>query len=342
MATDRDPLRRFGLQAVAAALLLAACGAAPDGPREWPGQRPIRIVCFTNPGGDTDVVSRVVGQAMEPLLGARINVINKPGAHGGLAMREIWTQRHDGYRWGGFSSNILIAPVMNGHDTTVKDWSYLIVGGSPGILAVRADSPHQSLADLIAAAKTKARGVNAGASTTGGVWHVQLAAVEKAAGVELNFVPYEGSHPTQLALLSGEIEMILTSLAEQAELIQSGRIRPLAAMTSEPVELGAVTIPAIGATYPEAAELPVRQWLGFGVPRDLPPPTMRKIEQAFLAALDSEAVTKMIESRFMTKFGWIGEEADRRLAETERAWSWTLVEMGVAELDPASLGIAKP
>jgi tripartite-type tricarboxylate transporter receptor subunit TctC len=328
----------------AVALLLTSfgCGGSAPVSQEWPGQRPIRVVCFTNPGGDTDVVSRILAGAMEPILGTRISVVNKPGAHGGLAMREVWSQNHDGYRWGGFSSNILTAAVMGGHDTTAKEWDYLIVGGSPGVLSVRENSPYQNLDDLIAAAKTKPRGINAGASVTGGVWHVQLGAVEAAAGVSFNFVPYEGSHPTQLALLSEEIDVILTSLAEQAELIKAGRVRPLAAMTAEPATLDEISIPAIGATFPAAGEPPVEQWLGFGVPRDLPGPVMEKIVGAFEQAMASPAINEMIESRYMTKFAWTPAEARERVLKTEKAWAWTLVDMEIAEVSPDEVGIAKP
>ena len=333
---------RLNAAILTAALLLGGCGEA-SGPEEWPGSRPIQVVCFTSPGGDTDTVNRTLGQAMEAALGTRINVINKPGAHGGNAMRDVWSRRHDGYRWTGVSSNILIAPVMNGHETTAKDWTYFIVGGSPGVISVGAESPYRTLPALVAAAKAKPRGINAGASTTGGVWHVQLATLERAAGVAFNFVPYEGSHPSQLALLSGEVEVVLTSLAEQAELLRGGKLRPLAAIQPEPLELpGDRSVPSVANWYPRAAEAPVSQWLGFGLPADTPPQILAKIDDAFQLAMESEQIDKFLTARMMQKFGWSRGEADSRVRKSERAWTWALEELGIAEISPDQVGIARP
>ncbi len=335
-------MRSTLLIGLAALSLLGACGEA-TGPEEWPGSRPIQVVCFTSPGGDTDTVNRTLAQAMEAELGTRINVVNKPGAHGGNAMRDVWSRRHDGYRWTGVSSNILIAPVMNGHTTTAKDWTYFIVGGAPGIISVAADSPYKTLPELIAAAKAKPRGVNAGASATGGVWHVQLAVLEQAAGVTFNFVPYEGSHPSQLALLSGEVEVVLTSLAEQAELIRGNKLRPLAAMQPEPVTLPeGLTIPSVAKWYPAAADAPVSQWLGFGLPADTPPDVLAKVDAAFQKAMDSKAIAEFLSTRLMQKFGWSRAEADTRVRKSERAWSWTLEDLDIAEVSPEEVGIERP
>ncbi len=333
---------KFSAVILSAALLLGGCGES-SGPEEWPGSRPIQVVCFTSPGGDTDVVNRTLGQAMEAVLGTRVNVINKPGAHGGNAMRDVWSRRHDGYRWTGVSANILIAPVMNGHQTTAKDWTYFIVGGSPGVISVAADSPYRTLTSLMAAAQAKPRGINAAASSTGGVWHVQLAMLERAAGVTFNFVPYEGSHPSQLALLSGEVEVVLTSLAEQAELIRGGKLRPLAAIQNEPLELpGGETIPSVATWYPAAAETPVSQWLGFGLPVDTPPEVLAKIDDAFHAAMQSAAIEEFLSTRLMQKFGWSRAEADTRVRKTERAWTWALQDLGIAEISPEEVGIERP
>jgi tripartite-type tricarboxylate transporter receptor subunit TctC len=328
---------------IAPLLLALGCSESDPAFREWPAGRPIQIVCFTNAGGDTDVISRTLAQGMEQILDTRINVINKPGAHGGLAMRDVYSRRHDGYRWGGFSSNVLIAPVMNGHDTTSKDWTYLIVGGSPGILSVGADSPYRTLDDLIASAKAAPETINASASTTGGVWHIQLATLEQEAGVRFNFVPYEGSHPSQLALLSDEVAVTLTSLAEQAELIRGGKLRPLAAMQTEPAQVpGFAAIPPVAAQFPGAADLAVRQWLGFGLPRDTPPDVLAKITAAFQAALASDLVTRTLESRLMTKVGLTGQAADASVQRTERAWTWILQDLGIAERSPAGFNIPRP
>ena len=136
---------------------------------------------------------------------------------------------HDGYRWGGFSETVLPVPVMNVHvQTTAKDWTYFMVAGAPGVISVSPDSEYDSLDTLVAAAKTRPGTINAGASAVGGIWHTKLLALEKAAGIRFNFIPYDGSNPSQLALLSGEVGVVLTSISEQAEMIKANKLRPLA------------------------------------------------------------------------------------------------------------------
>ena len=100
-------------------------------------------------------MDRTIARAMEPLLGVKINVVNKKGARGGEAIRDVWTRRHDGNRWGGFSETILPAPVMNVHvNITAKDWTYFMVAGAPGVISVSPDSEYKTLRQLVDAART--------------------------------------------------------------------------------------------------------------------------------------------------------------------------------------------
>ena len=94
-------------------------------------KRPIEISCFASAGGGTDTTDRAIAKAMEPFLGITINVVNRTGGAGGVAMNAVWSKPHDGHYWGGFSESILPAPVMGGHHTSAKDRIYYMVGGHP-------------------------------------------------------------------------------------------------------------------------------------------------------------------------------------------------------------------
>ncbi len=313
-----------------------------NGKAEWP-TRPIQITCFAAPGGGTDTVDRTIARAMEPLLGVKINVVNKRGARGGEAIRDVWSRKHDGYRWGGFSETILPTPVMNVHvDTTSKDWVYFMVAGAPGVISVAPDSKYRTLEDLVAATKTRPGKINAAAANVGGIWHTKLVALEKAAGISFNFIPYDGSHPSQIALLSGEVEVVLTSISEQAEMIKADKLRPLAMAEAEPYEFPTRgTIPAAGESYPESARVPVTQWLGFALPIDTPPDVLEKITSAFEQAMRSDAITTMTESRLLTTFGYHGEKASGLARQTEKAWMWMLQDLGITDRSPETLGIER-
>lgn len=149
-------------------LVLSSVGFAA----EWPA-RPITIAVFSAAGGGTDLVNRTLASIMERELGTKITVVNMPGASGGVAANYVYSKDHDGYNWLGCSEGILPVAVLGAHPTTTKDWEYFIVGGTPGILSVREDSPFQSVDDVIKAMKENPGQVKLAASQAGCIWHIK-------------------------------------------------------------------------------------------------------------------------------------------------------------------------
>jgi tripartite-type tricarboxylate transporter receptor subunit TctC len=146
--------------------------------------RPIEISCFASAGGGTDTTDRAIAKAMERYLGITINVVNRTGGAGGVALNAVWSKPHDGHYWGGFSESILPAPVMGGHHTSAKDWVYYMF---------------KTLDQLVKAAKASPGNIKASASAAGGIWHTKLIALMNGAGIKFNFIPFNGSHPSQVA-----------------------------------------------------------------------------------------------------------------------------------------------
>jgi len=310
--------------------------------KKWPS-RPIQITCSAAPGGGVDMVSRTVARMMEPLLGVKVKVINKSMGRGGAALRDVWNRKHNGYRWGGFSESILPAPVLNAFKGTAKGWTFFMVGGAPGIISVRFDSPYTSLADLLKVAKARKGKINAAASTTGCIWHTKLIMLEKMADVQFNFIPFKGSYPSQLALLSGEVELVLTSLSEQAELIKAKKIRPLAMAEPDSFHFPQIgIIPSLYKAYPSQEKVSLNQWLGFALPKDCPAAVLEKIDAAFQIVMASPEMESFLKKRFLTAFGYSGEKANRLAQNMESYWTWLLYDMQLAEISPQTLGIPKP
>jgi len=310
--------------------------------RSWP-RRAIQVSCFAAAGGGTDMVNRAIGAAMEGDLGVRVNVVNRLGGRGGVAMSYVWTREHDGHHWGGFSESILPAAVMGGHDTTARDWTYFLVAGAPGVLSAGGNGKYKTLDDLLAAARQQPGKIKVSASTTGGLWHTKLVILEKAASVRFNFIPYEGSQPSQIAVLNGEVEATLTSLSEQAELIKVRRLIPLAVMEDREVDFpGLGCIPSVAEKYPVFAQVPLRQWLGFALPADVPKEVLDKLVAAFAKAMASSQIKDLAEGQMLTLYGLHGEPADRMVREMESLWTWMLYEQGIAMKSPAEFGIPRP
>ena len=308
---------------------------------DWPN-RPITISCLAAAGGGTDLVSRLMAKEMGSHLGVKINVVNRTGGGGAAAINHVASSRRDGYNWGGFSESLLTKSVLGTSDTTAKDWTYFIVAGAPGVLSVGKNSPYQTLDQLITALKAKPRSLKAGASIAGCIWHTKLLALERAADISFQFLPFQGSNPSQLATLSGELDVVLTSVSEQADLIQSGDLRPLAMIEMEPYDLQGSVIPAAGATYPKISEVPVSQFLGIALPADTPEPILARITEAFKKVIASPTVQDYVTTRHLTLLGDYGEEATKRNLAAEQVWTWKLEELGIAVKSPETFGIAKP
>jgi tripartite-type tricarboxylate transporter receptor subunit TctC len=103
-----------------------------------------------------------------------------------------------------------------------------------------AEHPYKTLKDLIEAAKKDPGAVKSGASASGSIHHLNLLALEKGSGAKLNFIPYPGSAPAQNAAMTGEVQVVITSLAEQQALIRGGKLRPLAMLIPTAFEVADV------------------------------------------------------------------------------------------------------
>lgn len=276
------------------------------------------------------------------VLDVKINVVNRTDGGGSAAINHVAQSRRDGYNWGGFSESLLTKCVLGTTETTAKDWACFVVAGAPGVLSVPANSPYQSLEELIAAVKAKPQTIKAGASLVGCVWHTKLLALERAADASFKFIPFKGSNPSQLAALTGELDVVLTSISEQAELIEGGKLRPLAMIEMSPYEFAGQTIPAAGASYPKIGDVPVSQFLGLALPIDTPKEILDKVTTAFETVMADPAIEDFAKARHLTLIGEHGEVAAARNLKAEQVWTWKLQELGIAVKSPETFGIAKP
>lgn len=310
--------------------------------QQWPA-RPIEVAVWASAGGGTDLVNRLMAKAMEPHLKTKINVVNRTGGGGGVAMDHVWSQPHDGYSFLGASEAMQNITVMGFHTTQTKDWRWYMVAGAPASLSVRANSPYKTIDDLIKAAQANPGKINVAHCAIGCVFHLKWIALADAAKIKVNFVPYEGSAPAMVAAMSGEADAVISSISEQAEYIKAGRLLNLGMVEMAPFEFaGKGSLPALGARFPDIAKMPARQWLGFAVPADTPKAVTDQIDAAFLKAMDDPDLKKIAGERYLNLFGLHGDKSMAALKAMESAVSWKLQELGVAKVSPEKFGIPKP
>lgn len=306
--------------------------------------RDITAVVVWGAGGGTDTINRMIMAEMESHLPVSISVTNVTGGVAGSnGMVHVMNQPDDGYTLVGLSESNVTAAVQGGWDQRFDYWYPFIVGGSPDLISVPANSPHQSLADLVAAAQAAPGTIPAAASGAGSIHHLNLLALQNGTGAEFLFVPYQGSAPGQEAAVAGEVQLVVTSLAEQAALIAGGQLRPLAMLTPASAEIAGMTVPSAFEMYAGLDQfLPLSQAIGFAVHNSASDEVKAALSAAFEAAMAGETVATWAAANNYTVSGAYGAEAQAIFANLESTFAYTLQALGATTIDPATLGIERP
>lgn len=331
----------FGKMAAAAALM-AGLGTAASA-QDYPF-RDITTAVVWGAGGGTDSINRMIMAEMEKHLPVSINVTNQTGGVAGSnGMVYVQNQPDDGYTLVGLSESNVTAAVQGGWDQRFDYWHPFIVGGSPDLISVPADSPYTTLQELVEAAIAAPGTIPAAASGAGSIHHLNLLAIENGAGVEFLFIPYNGSAAGQEAAMAGEVALVVTSLAEQAALIEGGLLRPLAMLTEDSAEVAGMTVPSAFDIYDGLdAYLPLKQAIGFAIHDSASDDVKATLGTAFEAAIASDVVAEWAAANNYDVGGQYGEEAQAIFATLEANFAYTLQELGATTVDPASRGIERP
>jgi tripartite-type tricarboxylate transporter receptor subunit TctC len=285
-------------------------------------EKPITVVVMYDAGGGTDVIMRKIAEEMGAAKGWQVNVINKPGAVGGIATQYVLGEPADGYTILGGANYNKFVRVMGHIDADRvpwEDWEFLQAAVSLASWSVRPDSPFQTFNDAVEAAKANPGRVSISTSGTGGLWHEVALIVASFAGIELKYVPYQGGKPATLAGLQGEVDIAGGGVHEHIELVRAGQLRPLQQTGTEDIALDSgVVWPSVGNLLADIKPfLPIGGTYNFIVKRDTPPEILKEIREAFVAAAQSDSFGEMMKQNFFELDIQTGEDADKRAAQLE-------------------------
>ncbi|MDR1534453.1 MAG: tripartite tricarboxylate transporter substrate binding protein [Planctomycetota bacterium] len=309
----------------------------------WP-ERTISNFVFSSAGGGTDQWNRIMCALMEKSLGQRVTVANMPGGNGGTAAAHAWNSDHDGYTWLGCSETITTHPATGSSKQMAKDWQFWVMAGSPGILCVSADSPYRTYGDLVKAEEDGAKKIKIGNSGMGKLWHLKAFIAANVGKINFEHVPYQGSRPAIIACLSNEIDAVSASVGEITDFIVSGKLRPLIMTENEPFELdGFGKVPSAAEFFPDVKKYyPLNQWLGFAMPIDVPQAVKDKTTKAFAAAIGTQDAANFAKEQKATIYNLTGQAANAMVMRQEQVMSWLLFDLGLAKIDPKTVGIQRP
>lgn len=271
-----------------AALALAAVSAlAAAAPNDYPTRTVTTVVPFP-PGGVADITARPLAEAMGRHLGRSVVVENKPGAGGGLGMHYVANARPDGYTILMALSSISIIPEADkvlGREPMFQLSQLAPIArftADPTVLAVRADSPYRSVADLVAAARKAPGTIPFGSSGNYGTMHVPMEMLSQAAGVKMLHVPFTGAGPAIVALLGGQVDALATGPSTVTGHVRGGKVRVLARWGEagrHPAFPDVPTLKELGY------DVQFSQWTGLFVPAGTPEPVIAKLREAARAAV---------------------------------------------------------
>ena len=272
---------------LAALALIAVCALAAAAPNDYPTRTVTMIVPFP-PGGVADITARPLAQVMGRHLGQTVVVENKPGAGGGVGMHYVANARPDGYTILMALSSISIIPEADkvlGREPMFQLSQLVPIArftADPTVLAVRADSPYKSVADLVAAARKAPGAIAFGSSGNYGTMHVPMEMLSQAAGVKMLHVPFTGAGPAIVALLGGQVDAIATGPSTVTGHVRGGKVRVLATWGDagrHPAFPDVPTLKELGY------DVQFSQWTGLFVPAGTPAPVIGKLREAARAAV---------------------------------------------------------
>ncbi len=253
-------------------------GQPPD---SWPN-RPIKMIVPFPPGGVADLVGRPVAAALEKRLGQPVLVDNRAGAGGGVGMAAAANAPTDGYTLLMALSSIAILPEADrvlGRSPMYQLSGFVPVArftADPVVLAVRADAPWKSVADLLADARRRPGVIPYGSSGNYGTMHVPMEMFAARAGVKLLHVPYGGAGPAVVGLLGGQVDLLATGPSSVLSQVQGGKLRLLAC--SSPSRLAA--FPDLPTLRELGLDVEFSQWAGLFAPAGTPEPVLNRLRAA--------------------------------------------------------------
>ena len=217
-------MRRLGL-AIAAAVL-GATVALPAGAQQYP-DRPIKMIVPWAAGGDTDNIFRPLAPLLQKHLGQPVVIANVGGASGTVGMREAKGAPNDGYTIYAPHDYIHLVHYAGLTDLTYKDFEPIcLVAATPSVLTASPKTPWKDWAEFVADAKKRPGEISVGA-TLGSTSHIFPASIEKAAGLKLKYVSYDGLAPRMNAILGGHVDLTDSNLTQKGK-VEAGQLKFLA------------------------------------------------------------------------------------------------------------------
>ena len=326
--------RRFALGSIASAVVLGAglLGGTSALAQAYP-TKPVTIIVPFAAGGTTDILARIIGQALTAELGQSVVVDNRAGAGGNIGGQAAAKAAPDGHTlfMGTVGTHAINASLYKKMPFgPVKDFAPLTrVANVPNLLVANPAQPYKSVKDLIAYAKANPGKVNFGSSGNGSSIHLSGELFKSLAKVDMQHVPYKGSAPAVTDLLGNQIGIMFDNMPSAIQHVRSGKLVPLAVTTAKrsPELPNVPTIAEAGVPGYEATS-----WFGMFAPAGTPAPVLAKLNAAIVKVLAQPDVKKKINEQGAEVYSETPEQFAAFIQAESVKWGKVVKESG-ASLD---------
>lgn len=323
-------IRRILLKLAAIGL---AAGAAPalHAQTAWPTQ-PVRMVIPFPPGGPTDLVGRVLAQALSEQLGQNVIVENKPGANANIAAELVARAPADGYTFMYNTSSLALSAVLYSklNYDALKDFAPVaLTAVVPMVLVVHPSVPAKTVPEFIDLLKKNPGKMVYGSADNGNVTHLGAFQFLQANGLSATHVPYKGSSPALVDLAGGQTQFMTDTINSALPYIRDGRMRALAVTSAKrsPVLPDVPTLQESGM-----AGFEVGAWQGVVMPAKTPPEIVNKLNAEITKALKNPAVLEKLAAQGAQPLGSTPEQYGAYLRSEIQRWGAVAKATG-AKLD---------
>lgn len=323
-------VRRALFGVIASLMIASAAAQGPESNAQAYPNRPVRVVVPFPAGGPTDILARVVAQRLSEVWGQPVVVENQPGANTAIAAARVAKMPADGYTLlAAMDVTMVLNPITSKNLSyqPLKDFAPIsLAAKNTSLLTVRAADGPASVAELIARAKANPGKMNYGA----GIITTRLAGYlfNREAGIDVQYIPYNGSAPTVQGLLTGAVDYIVDGTASHVALIKSGQLRALAKLNSRP-------LPALPDVRPLSVEADnpalddISTWIGFVAPIGIPRAIAEKIQREIAAMYQDPAIAETLQKSGISAVSSTPEEFDAFMRKETDRWGKVFKDSGI-------------
>ena len=315
---------------LAIAIVLAAALSGPALAQTYPTKN-VRLINAFAPGGASDVVARSFAQKLTEYLGQQVTVENRVGAGGNIASEYVARSAPDGY-------TILMGTLFLATNASLyskltwdaqKDFAPIsMVTASPLILCVHPSLPVKSTHELIALAKKRPGELNFPSAGNGTSMHLSGELFNMMAGIKTQHVPYKGSAPGVLDVVSGRVQFMLNPMPEPLPFIQSGKLRALATSTAKRIQ-ALPDLPPVADAIPGYETI---TWQGFLAPAGTPKAIVDRLHAEFIKALKEPDFASKMRGMGLELYGTTPAEFAQYIRDESVKWGKVIRATG-ARLD---------